>query len=139
MLVLRGLRWRGLGICSLLLLSVLANACTHNASFIPDAILHVTAQNFSLGGIQRLTTLVNGSVPGPQLRIPEGEVAWIRVYNDMQDQNLTMVSEKPTEHPCSLNVLTTIQALAWSCSSCGAILRWNTACKPMANPSQALV
>ena len=66
----------------------------HNDSFTPDAVLRVTAQEISLGGIRRLTTLVNGSIPGPELRIPEQEVAWIRVYNDMQGQNLTMVSRK---------------------------------------------
>ena len=64
----------------------------HNGSFTPDAILRVTIQDIGLGGIRRLTTLVNGSIPGPELRIPEQEVAWIRVYNDMQDLNLTMVS-----------------------------------------------
>lgn len=67
-------------------------AIVHDDSFSPDAILRVTAQNFSLGGIQRLTTLVNGSIPGPELRVPENETAWIRVYNDMENQNLTMVS-----------------------------------------------
>lgn len=76
----------------LTLIGVDANTSVHDDSFKPDAVLHVTAQNISLGGIHRLTTLVNGSVPGPELRIPEGEVAWIRVYNDMQDRNLTMVS-----------------------------------------------
>ena len=79
----------------LLFLSVLprrGTAIVHGDSFSPDAILRVTVQDISLGGTQRLTTLVNGSVPGPELRIPENEVAWIRVYNDMKDQNLTMVS-----------------------------------------------
>ena len=66
-------------------------ATVHNESFVPDAILRVTAQKIGIGGIERLTTLVNGSIPGPELRVPEGEVVWIRVYNDMQDQNLTMV------------------------------------------------
>ena len=84
--------------CSIFLLlfitvfSVHAEISIHDASFTPDAVLRVTAQDISLGGIHRLSTLVNGSIPGPELRIPEGEVAWIRVYNDMQDQNLTMVS-----------------------------------------------
>ena len=67
-------------------------AIVHDNSFSPDAILRVTVQNISLGGIQRLTTLVNGSIPGPELRVPENEIAWIRVYNDMKGQNLTMVS-----------------------------------------------
>ena len=80
----------------LLLLSILlpqhVTAILHDDSFYPDATLRVTAQNVSLGGVQRLTTLVNGSIPGPELRVPENETAWIRVYNDMKGQNLTMVS-----------------------------------------------
>ena len=75
-----------------LILPNYVTATVHDESFTPDAILRVTAQNVSLGGIQRLTTLVNGSIPGPELRIPENETAWIRVFNDMRGQNLTMVS-----------------------------------------------
>ena len=69
-------------------------AIVHDGSFIPDAILRVTTQNISLGGFEKLTTLINGSVPGPELRVPENETAWIRVFNDMEDRNLTMVSEQ---------------------------------------------
>ena len=80
----------------LLLFSILfphrVMAIVHDDSFSPDAILRVTAQDVSLGGVHRLTTLVNGSLPGLELRVPENETAWIRVYNDMKGQNLTMVS-----------------------------------------------
>ena len=76
-----------------LLLPHCVTAIVHDASFTPDAVLRVTAQGVSLGGIQRLTTLVNGSVPGPELRVPENETAWIRVFNDMEGYNLTMVSQ----------------------------------------------
>lgn len=83
--------------CSLLLLFRLVlphyvTATVHDDFFTPDAILRVTVQNVSLGGIRKLTTLVNGSIPGPELRVPENETAWIRVFNDMDGQNLTMVS-----------------------------------------------
>ena len=64
----------------------------HDGSFTPDAVLRVSAQNISIGGIYRYSTLINGTAPGPELRIPEGQVAWIRVYNDMTDQNTTIVS-----------------------------------------------
>ncbi|TVY83023.1 Multicopper oxidase [Lachnellula suecica] len=63
---------------------------SHDDSFTPDAVLRVTRQNTSIGGINRYTTLVNNSLPGPPLRIPENQVVWIRVYNDMTDDNLTM-------------------------------------------------
>ncbi len=75
-----------------LILPGYVTAIVHDDSFIPDAILRVTAQTVSVGGIQRLSTLINGSIPGPELRVPENEVAWIRVFNDINGQNLTMVS-----------------------------------------------
>jgi hypothetical protein len=65
----------------------------HDESFTPDGILHVTT------GVQhqacvpdKTILLVNGTSPGPELRFTEGETVWIRVYNDMDDHNLTMVS-----------------------------------------------
>ena len=63
----------------------------HGSSFVPDRILRVTAQNVSMNCESRYSVVVNGSVPGPVLRIPEAKITWIRVYNDMKDQNLTMV------------------------------------------------
>ncbi|PHH84192.1 hypothetical protein CDD83_2340 [Cordyceps sp. RAO-2017] len=60
------------------------------ASFAPDAVLRVTRRDIDIGGITRYSTLVNDSLPGPTLRIPEAKVVWIRVYNDMTDDNLTM-------------------------------------------------
>ena len=68
------------------------DAMIHDDSFRLDAILHVNMQNISVGGINRLTTLVNGSLPGPELRFSEGRPVWVRVYNRMEENNLTMVS-----------------------------------------------
>ncbi|KAI1307454.1 Cupredoxin [Xylaria venustula] len=65
-------------------------AHVHDASFIPDVVLSVTRETISVGGIERYSTLVNGTTPGPELRIPENEVVWIRVYNDVDDANVTM-------------------------------------------------
>lgn len=75
---------------------------THDSSFEPDYVLRVTAQNVSIGGIERFSTLVNGSIPGPEIRLPENKVVWIRVYNDMSAQNLTMVcaTELRCLHAC---------------------------------------
>lgn len=64
----------------------------HGPAFVPDAVLSVSRQNIAIGGVSRYSTLVNGSLPGPTLRLKEGEMVWIRVYNDMKDQNTTMVS-----------------------------------------------
>ncbi|KAI1323959.1 Cupredoxin [Xylariaceae sp. FL0255] len=62
----------------------------HDESFTPDYVLSVTRQNVSVAGIQRYSTLINGSSPGPELRLPQKDVIWIRVHNDMNDANLTM-------------------------------------------------
>ena len=110
----------------------------HNGSFTPDAVLRVTAQDINLGGIRRLTTLVNGSIPGPELRIPEQEVAWIRVYNDMQDQNLSMVSWNRALDLIKY-ILNSVLALAWPRPSCSSILRRNATCESMADSSPTLV
>ena len=64
----------------------------HDASFSPDYILRVTQRPFTQSCITKLDLiLVNGTSPGPEIRLLEGNVYWIRVYNDMDNQNLTMV------------------------------------------------
>lgn len=92
----------------------------HGDSFVPDAILHISAQSISIGGIQRYTTLVNGSVPGPELRVPEGKVVWIRVYNDMTDRNTTIVSQRIPSQKRTFSH--SASALAWPRSGCLALL-----------------
>lgn len=64
----------------------------HDASFIPDHILLLTYANISIGCQTRPSVLVNGSLPGPDLRLKPGKTSWIRVYNDMTDVNATVVS-----------------------------------------------
>jgi hypothetical protein len=68
----------------------------HDASFNPDVVLHITSQKIGIGGIQRLSVLVNGTVPGPPIVLPEEKVVWVRVYNDMDQENVTMVNRAPT-------------------------------------------
>ncbi|CAG8262656.1 unnamed protein product [Penicillium olsonii] len=78
--------------CSILGLAISAQAhlYRHDESFQPDHILRVTAQNYSQACMDRYSVLVNGTSPGPELRLQEGKVSWIRVYNDMEDSNVTM-------------------------------------------------
>jgi FtsP/CotA-like multicopper oxidase with cupredoxin domain len=65
----------------------------HGEAFIPDAVLRITAQNISQSCLpSKSVVLVNGTSPGPELRLLEGQTYWIRVYNDMPEQNLTMAS-----------------------------------------------
>ncbi|KAL4807470.1 Cupredoxin [Aspergillus unguis] len=62
----------------------------HDGSFHPDHILRVTAKTISEDCSERYSVVVNGSASGPELRLKEGEVTWIRVYNDLSDANTTI-------------------------------------------------
>ena len=80
--------------CVLLLASLQSVAATtyvHDQTFVPDVILRGTAANVSQACINRLSVLLNGTSPGPEVRLRAGKTAWIRVYNDMDDYNLTVV------------------------------------------------
>ena len=71
---------------------ITATTYHHDKTFVPDAVLRVTAENTTQSCLpSKSVVLVNGTSPGPELRLLEGRVYWIRVYNDMLDQNLTMV------------------------------------------------
>ena len=56
----------------------------------PDFILRVNQSVIAPDCTPRLSTVVNGTLPGPLLTMTEGKHYWIRVYNDIPDQNLTM-------------------------------------------------
>jgi L-ascorbate oxidase len=71
---------------------VYATTQYHDETFIPDAVLRITAKNITQSCLPSKTVvLVNGTSPGPELRLLEGQTYWVRVYNDMLEQNLTMV------------------------------------------------
>jgi L-ascorbate oxidase len=75
-----------------LLGAVQANTERHDEAFLPDAILRITQANITQSCLPpKLVVLVNGTSPGPELRLKEGQTYWIRVYNDMVDRNYTMV------------------------------------------------
>lgn len=65
---------------------------THDESFAPDYVLNVSLQNAAIGCKYRYSFVVNGTTPGPEVRLKENQTSWIRVYNSIPDQNLTMVS-----------------------------------------------
>lgn len=75
--------------------TALATLTLHDASFTPDHILRVTVENINTGCQSRQDVVVNGTKPGPALHILPGATTWVRVYNDMTDANLTMVSRPP--------------------------------------------
>jgi hypothetical protein len=66
----------------------------HGDDFVPDLVLDVTYQDVPVACQSRPSVVVNGTSPGPALRIPAGKTTWIRVYNSMSDYNVTMVSSK---------------------------------------------
>ncbi|KAM7186812.1 putative L-ascorbate oxidase [Naviculisporaceae sp. PSN 640] len=70
--------------------ATLADLVTHDESFSPDHILRVTIGEITSGCQTRKDVIVNGTSPGPALHILPGASTWVRVYNDMSDQNLTM-------------------------------------------------
>ena len=64
----------------------------HDETFVPDAVLRITTENRTQSCLPaKSVVLVNGTSPGPELRLLEGKSYWIRVYNDMPEKNLTMV------------------------------------------------
>jgi L-ascorbate oxidase len=81
-------------VCLSQLLSVLADGIyTHDSTFHPDHVLRVSERNISVACESRYSVVVNGTSPGPPLRLKAGKTSWIRVYNDMSNNNLTMVSQ----------------------------------------------
>lgn len=78
-----------LGICAS---GILAATTVHDETFVPDVILRVTAHDVVQSCMPaKHVVLINGTSPGPELRLLEDRTYWIRVYNDMPDANLTMV------------------------------------------------
>ncbi|EPS45179.1 hypothetical protein H072_836 [Dactylellina haptotyla CBS 200.50] len=67
-----------------------AKLAVHDQHFQPHYILRATTQWTSIGCEWRWSVLLNGTSPGPTLRFHEGRTTWVRVYNDMRDQNVTV-------------------------------------------------
>lgn len=72
--------------------AVLAGFAVHDGGFTPDHILRVTVAQMPSACETREEVAINGTTPGPLIRLLPGVVSWVRVYNDMEDRNLTMVS-----------------------------------------------
>ena len=71
--------------------SGLATLQRHDASFLPDHVLYATAGNVTIDCESRYSVLLNGSSPGPALYLEEDKTSWIRVFNKIPDDNLTVV------------------------------------------------
>ncbi|KAI9827283.1 MAG: hypothetical protein M1832_005421 [Thelocarpon impressellum] len=85
--------WREVALCLLVLILPVHAApetFTHDETFTPDRILRVSETTLSLSCLTQASVVVNGTSPGPELRIPAGKTTWVRVYNDMENRNVTM-------------------------------------------------
>jgi hypothetical protein len=58
----------------------------------PDYVLVATAENVTINCQTRYSVIFNGTTPGPALYMKENYTTWVRVYNQITDQNLTVVS-----------------------------------------------
>lgn len=65
----------------------------HDASFTPDFYLSITYEKHDVACQQRMSVLVNGTSPGPTLRLTPGKTSWVRVCNNMDAYNTTMVRQ----------------------------------------------
>jgi FtsP/CotA-like multicopper oxidase with cupredoxin domain len=73
----------------------------HGRKYEPEYVLVATAQNISINCETRLSVVFNGTFPGPAIHMHEGKTTWVRVYNHMKDENVTVVSWT-TRQPASL-------------------------------------
>ena len=78
--------------CFSALLVSAANLQTHDASFQPDVVLRISKINAQIACTERESVVVNGTTPGPLVTLTAGKTTWIRVYNDMPNDNATTVS-----------------------------------------------
>ncbi|KAI9726641.1 MAG: bck1-like resistance to osmotic shock [Chrysothrix sp. TS-e1954] len=67
-----------------------ATLVQHDARFTPDSVLRLSRTDAALACVYRTSVVVNGTTPGPRLTLKENQTTWIRVYNDMDDQNATV-------------------------------------------------
>lgn len=62
------------------------------SDYTPDYVLSATAKNVTINCLSRYSVVFNDTLPGPPLHLKENYTTWVRVYNNIADQNLTVVS-----------------------------------------------
>lgn len=71
-----------------------ASQACHNATWQPQYVLIATEEEISQNCQTRSSVVFNGTSPGPPIHLIEGKTTWVRVYNYVEDQNLTVVSSE---------------------------------------------
>lgn len=107
------------------------NQYTHDDSFTPGSVLRISKIDAPIACAQRESVVVNGTTPGPVVSLTAGQPNWIRVYNDMSDDNATIASQTFEAMDCTFANLEI--ALAWLESERCALLGRYSHCKPMAH------
>lgn len=64
---------------------------THDGSWEPEYVLVATSQNITVNCHSRKSVVFNGTSPGPAIHMVEGHTTWVRVYNQIENDNLTVV------------------------------------------------
>lgn len=64
----------------------------HDASFTPEYVLEALEGPIDIDCNSRVSVTLNGTSPGPPLTMREGHTTWVRVYNRLASQNVTVVS-----------------------------------------------
>jgi FtsP/CotA-like multicopper oxidase with cupredoxin domain len=64
----------------------------HGPSWKPEYVLVATAENITINCQSRYSTVFNGTSPGPTIRLEEGRTTWVRVWNRIENENVTVVS-----------------------------------------------
>ncbi|KAH7038265.1 L-ascorbate oxidase [Microdochium trichocladiopsis] len=62
----------------------------HGGDWRPEYVLVATAQNITINCESRYSVTFNQTSPGPMLRLQEGKTTWVRVWNRIPDNNLTV-------------------------------------------------
>ncbi|KAI9652234.1 MAG: hypothetical protein M1831_007143 [Alyxoria varia] len=70
--------------------AVLAKYHVHDNTFTPDEVLRVSKTKISVACTEHETVVVNGTSPGPIVRLAAEKTNWVRVYNDMKEDNTTV-------------------------------------------------
>ncbi|KAK6087001.1 L-ascorbate oxidase [Seiridium cupressi] len=66
------------------------DAVTHDQYWEPEYVLVATAQNITTNCQSRYSVIFNGTSPGPAIYMTDGKTTWVRVYNQIEDKNVTV-------------------------------------------------
>jgi hypothetical protein len=84
-----------LGLLQSYIVAATNHGTAHDETWEPEYVLVATAQNITTNCESRYSVVFNGTSPGPAIYMREGKTTWVRVYNQIEDQNVTVVCWEP--------------------------------------------